>query len=99
MANVLSGDVSLRTGRDDLTIVLLNPDETTALTDLLEYASKKLEDDLWNALDELTNMLLGLAKDDAIAKMRFIKRNQDVSTGQYGVLKLDCDCCDDDDWT
>ena len=89
MADVLSGDVSLRTGRDDLTVVLLNPDETTALTDLLEHAWKELENDLWNVLDELTNMLLGLAKDDAIAKMRFIKRNQDVST--------DCDCCDDDD--
>jgi uncharacterized Fe-S center protein len=89
MADVLSGDVSLRTGRDDLTVVLLNPDETTALTDLLEHAWKELENDLWNVLDELTNMLLALAKDDAIAKMRFIKRNQDVST--------DCDCCDDDD--
>ena len=93
MADVLSGDVSLRTGRDDLTVVLLNPDETTALTDLLELLSlppyRHLANEDFTALDELTNMLLALAKDDAIAKMRFIKRNQDVST--------DCDCCDDDD--
>jgi hypothetical protein len=79
MADVLSGDVSLRTGRDDLTVVLLNCDETTALTDLLEQHPTLNED--FPALDELTNMLLALAKDDAIAEMRFIERNQ----------------CDDDD--
>jgi len=82
MADVLSGDVSLRTGRDDLTVVLLNCDETTALTDLLELLSlPPLADEDFTILDELTNMLLALAKDDAIAEMRFIERNQ----------------CDDDD--
>ena len=63
MAEVISGDVSLRTGRDDLTVLLLNHDETRALTDLLEYASKRLEDDLWNVLDELTNAMLGVSDD------------------------------------
>jgi hypothetical protein len=92
MADVLSGDVSLRTGRDDLTVVLLNRDETTALTNLLDAVSMmarlprsvskkvKLKEN-FPELDELTNMLLALAKDDAIAEMRFIERNQ----------------CDDDD--
>ena len=75
MADVLSGDVSLRTGRDDLTVILLNRNETTALTNLLDSRFQH------PALDELTNMLLALAKDDAVAEMRFIERNQ----------------CDDDD--
>ena len=59
MAEVISGDVSLRTGRDDLTVILLNRDETRALTDLLEYTSQTKTFNLWSTLDELTNAMLG----------------------------------------
>ena len=61
MAEVISGDVSLRTGRDDLTVILLNDDETKALTDLLEQHPTLNED--FHVLDELTNAMLGASDD------------------------------------
>ena len=67
MAYVISGDVSLRTGRDDLTVLLLNSDETKALNDLLEYASsidykekKDGREPVWSELDELMNGMFEL---------------------------------------
>ena len=48
-------------GRDDLTIILLNHNETKALTDLLEQHPTLNED--FHVLDELTNALLGVSND------------------------------------
>ena len=54
-------------GRKDLTVILLSHDETTALTDLLEYAScvdykekKDGREPVWSELDELTNGMFEL---------------------------------------
>ena len=67
MACVLRCDVLLRTGRDDLTVLLLNSDETKALNDLLEYAScidykekKDGREPVWSELDELMNGMFEL---------------------------------------
>ena len=56
MACVLSGDVSLRTGRDDLTVLLLNPDETKALTHIFATYGCLMPE-----LDELANTMLGVS--------------------------------------
>ena len=54
-------------GRKDLSVILLNHDEITALNDLLEYASyidykekKDGREPVWSELDELMNGMFGL---------------------------------------